>query len=165
MNTRRSFVQYALFGIAAVATPVAGFAATALHPGFLFHPLGPDAELGLGWRLQRVYPPAEGAVTVTLAHADGRQVRVDVCLRSGAPRGPASTELLDFIVMDGGDGTAVMDESLGRALRRLAAIAAENEASDPARIRELAPHAERLWAHPEAMAAASQRLVPGAPAA
>ncbi len=165
MNTRRLFVQYALFGIAAVATPAAGLAATVLHPGFLFHPLGPDADLGLGWRLQRVYPPVQGAITLTIAHAAGRHVRVDVCLRNGAPRGPASTELLDFIVMDGGDGTAEMDESLGRALRRLAAVAAENEASDPARIHELAPHAERVWAHPEALAAASRRLVPGAPAA
>ena len=165
MNTRRSFVQYAFFGIAATATPGAALAGAALHPGFLFHPLGPDAELGLGWRLQRVYPPTEGAITVTMAHTAGRQVRVDVCLRNGAPRGPASTELLDFIVMDGGDGGAEMDESLGRALRRLAAVAAENESSDYGRIRELSPHVDRVWAHPDAMAVASQRLVPGAPPA
>ncbi len=164
MNTRRSFVQFALFGIAAAA-PAAAIAAEALHPGFLFHPLGPNAELGLGWRLERVYPPSHGAITLTLGHESARQVRVDVCLRSGAPRGPASTELLDFIVMDGGDGGAAMEESLGRALRRLAAIAAENETADPARIRELSPHADRVWSHPEAMAAASTRLVPGAPAA
>lgn len=164
MNTRRSFVQFALFGIAAAA-PGAALAAEALHPGFLFHPLGPDAELGLGWRLQRVYPPAQGAVTLTMAHAAGRQVRVDVCLRNGAPRGPASTGLLDFIVMDGGDGTAEMEESLGRALRRLAAVAAENENADLARIRELSPHADRVWSHPDAMAAAAHRLAPGAPSA
>jgi len=163
MDTRRSFLHHVFFGIAVVATPGAALASSLLHPGFLFHPLGPDADLGLGWRLARVYPPVLGAVTLTLAHADGRQVRVDVCLRNGAPKGPAATELLDFIVMDGGDGAAEMNESVGRVVRRLAAVAAENESSDPARVHELAPHTHRVWAHPEAMAHAARRLVPGAP--
>ncbi len=165
-----------MFGVALVAAPGSAFAAGALHPAFLFHPLGPGADLGLGWRLERVFPPFEGAITLNLVNADGRLARVDVCLREGAAplvggstlvaaKGPAHTELLDFIVMDGGDGTAPMDESLGRVVRRLAAIAADNEGTEMDRLAQLAPHAQRVWSHPHSMAAASARLSPGVPAA
>ncbi len=161
MNSRRNFLRQALFGIAVVAVP--GSALAALPPAFLFHPLGPGADLGLGWSLQRIFPPHEGAITLNLLHTDGRVARVDVCLRNGAARGPASTPLLDFIVMDGGDGTAPMDESLGRVTRRLAAVAADNESMDLDRIVDLVPHTQRVWAHPDSMAAASLRMAPGAP--
>ena len=164
MDTRRDFLRNAFFGLALVAVPGAALAGE-LHPGFLFHPLGPGADLGLGWRLDRVFPPFEGAVTLNLAHTDGRVARVDVCLREGAPKGPASTELLDFIVMDGGDGAAPMDESLGRVLRRLAAVVADNEGADADRVAALTSHAQRVWAHPGSLAAASVRLAPGAPTA
>lgn len=160
---RRAFLRQALFGLAAVSLP--GVAVAALPPAFLFHPLGPDADLGLGWRLARVFPPHEGAITLNLSHHDGRSARVDVCLRDGAARGPAHTALLDFLVMDGGDGRSTTDESLGRVVRRLARIAADNEAADLDRIAALVPHTQRLWAHPDSMAAASVRLSPGAPAA
>ena len=163
MDNRRDFLRNALFGVALTAVPGVAFAGNILHPGFLFHPLGPGADLGLGWTLGGVYPPHEGAITLTLSHRDGRSVRVDVCLRDGAAKGPASTEMLDFIVMDGGDGSAPMDESLGRVVMRLAAIAQENERTDADKIRELLPHVERVWAHPESMSAASKKLTPGAP--
>lgn len=154
MDNRREFLQRALFGAAVAAVPGAALA-TELHPGFLFHPLGPGADLGLGWKLAAVYPPHEGAITLNLDHESGRTARVDVCLRAGTARGPASTALLDFIVMDGGDGASPMDEALGRVVRRLAVVAAGNEAADLDRLRELAPHAERVWAHPDSMARAS----------
>ncbi len=154
MDNRRQFLQRALFGAAVVAVPGTALAAQ-VHPGFLFHPMGPGADLGLGWILSAVFPPHEGAITLNLVHASGRTARVDVCLLAGAPKGPAHTALLDFIVMDGGDGDAPMDESIGRVVRRLAAVAAGNEAADLDRLRELAPHAERVWAHPDAMARAS----------
>lgn len=160
---RRAFLRQALFGLAVASVP--GVAAAALPPAFLFHPLGPDAALGLGWRLARVYPPHEGAITLTLAHTDGRTARVDVCLRAGAARGPAHTALLDFVIMDGADGAGSTDESLGRVVRRLAHIAADNESADLGRIASLVPHTQRLWAHPDSMAAASARLAPGAPVA
>ncbi len=159
MENRRQFLQRALFGAAVAAVP--GMAvASELHPGFLFHPLGPGADLGLGWSLTAIYPPHEGAITLNVAHESGRTARIDACLRAGEPRGPASTALLDFIVMDGGDGTAPMDESLGRVARRLAAVAADNEGASLDRIAQLAPHAERVWAHPESMAKASTNLRP-----
>ena len=176
MDNRRDFLARAFFGAAIAALPGVAFAGELLpsgaalqggsgfHPGFLFHPLGPGADLGLGWQLVGVYPPQEGGITLTISNIDGRTVRVDVCLRDGMAKGPASTEMLDFIVMDGGDGSAPMDESLGRVLRRLAAVAQENERADEGRIRALVPHVQRVWAHPESMAAASKKLAPGAPA-
>jgi hypothetical protein len=164
---RRDFLAHAFFGAAlgavALGSPARALASTLLHPAFLFHPLGPGADLGLGWSLLAVYPPHEGAITLTLAHASGERVRVDVCLKEGAGKGPATTELLDFIVMDGGDGTAPMQESLGRALRRLAAVAAENEGQSEDSLSVLSTHAARVWSHPDSLAAASTRLLPGAP--
>lgn len=165
MDNRRDFLTSAIFGVALTVLPGVAFAGELLHPGFLFHPLGPGADLGLGWKLEGVYPPTEGAITLTLSHHDGRRVRVDVCLRDGQARGPASTELLDFIVMDGGNGSAPMDESLGRVVRRLAAIAQENESADAQKVRALLPHVERVWAHPDSMAVASKQLTPGGPTA
>ena len=162
MDSRREFLRSALFGVALVALPGSALAGV-LHPAFLFHPLGPGADLGLGWRLSRVFPPFEGAITLNLVHESGREARVDVCLREGAAKGPASTPLLDFIVMDGGDDTAPMNEDLGRVVRRLAAIAEANEGAELDRIKELAPHAERVWSHPDSMSAASKRLTPGHP--
>ncbi len=164
MNSRRDFLRNAFFGLAVLAVPGAALAGV-VHPGFLLHPLGPDAELGLGWRLAKVFPPFEGAITLNLVNEDGRQARVDLCLRDGAPKGPASTEQIDFIVMDGADGTSPMDESLGRVLRRLAATVRENEGADDGRIAKLSSHAVRAWAHPESLAAAATRLSPGAPQA
>lgn len=162
MDNRRDFIRRALFGIALSAVPGAAFAGDLLHPGFLFHPMGPGADLGLGWSLVGVYPPHEGAITLNVAHQSGRNARIDVCLRDGAAKGPAFTEYLDFIVMDGGDGTAPMDESLGRVVRRLAAVAESNERAGLDEIRALSPHAQRVWSHPESMAAASTKLSPGA---
>lgn len=165
MDSRRDFLRFAVFGAALAAAPRSALAAGALHPAFLFHPLGPGADLGLGWRLERVFPPFEGAITLNLHHTDGSVARVDVCLREGAARGPAHTNLLDFIVMDGGDGTSPMNESLGRVVRRLASIAGENESLDVDQLAKLAPHAERVWNHATSMSAASIRLSPGSPAA
>lgn len=169
MEDRRAFLRLAAFGIAA-ASALPGVASaksptpagpSALDgPWWLIAPLRPGAELGLGWRVARLFPATEGAVTLNLVHADGRAARIDLSLRDGAAKGPAATHYVDFIVMDGGDGDAPMDESLGRALRRLAAIVAENEERDLDALAALQPHDERAWRHAEAMAAASTRLAP-----
>jgi hypothetical protein len=63
--------------------------------------------------------------------------------------------------MDGGNGAAPMDESLGRAVRRLAALVAENEDSNTDALAALEPHADRVWRHADALAQAATRLVPG----
>jgi hypothetical protein len=173
MESRRAFLRMSVFGIAA-ASVAGGVAVSAGSSGAPVAPIGsaPDwrfapvragDEIGLGWSLVRIFPAVQGAVTLTLAHADGRAARVDVCLREGAPRGPASTENLDFIVMDGGDGAGRTDESLGRVVRRLAAMAARNEEQDVASLAALEPHADRVWRHADALAVAARQLEPGTP--
>lgn len=186
MTRRRDFLRLAIFGAAGAGVlPAAAHARAVEAAGavpdaasapaeaglpaqasWLLAPLQLGSPLGLGWRLVRAFPPIEGAITLNLAHDDGRLVRVDLCLRDGAPRGPASTQLVDFIVMDGGDGTAPMDESVGRALRRLAAIVADNEARDFAVVGTVAgefeSHAARRNRHPASLDRAAKRLVPGA---
>jgi len=170
MEDRRAFLRFAVFGLAAAALPV-GAAAADLPPAsaplpspegpwWLLHPLRPGSDLGLGWRIARAFPAVDGAVTLNLAHESGRAARVDLSLKDGAPKGPASTHYVDFIVMDGADGGAPMDESLGRALRRLAAIVAENEERDLGALAALEPHSERVWRHAAALSVAAQRLSP-----
>lgn len=167
MKDRREFLRLAAFGAVGLGLPLAqAHAGELVGPGegpwWLFAPLRAGGEVGLGWTLARVYPAVEGAITVNLVHVDGRAARVDLSLLDGAPRGPAATELVDFIVMDGGDGAAPMDESLGRAVRRLAAIVGENEAGDLSTLAHLDPHGERVRSHPASMAVAARRLTPGA---
>ena len=173
MNDRRDFLRLAAFGAVAVGVPRlahAGTPTTAADlseaddgggPWWLVAPLGPGGPIGLGWSIVRLWPAVEGAITVNLVHEDGRAARVDLSLREGAPRGPAATGLIDFIVMDGGNGESPMDESLGRALTRLAAIVGDNESSDLAALAALDPHGLRVAAHPDSMRVASARLTPG----
>lgn len=183
MEDRRAFLRLAAFGLASTAvgsaaavagsaaTPLtpsgspAGFAAFSSTPGeapwWLLQPLQAGSALGLGWHVARLYPAVQGAVTLNLLHEDGRAARVDLSLRHGAPRGPASSAYVDFIVMDGGDGESPMDESLGRAVVRLAAIVADNEERDLDALAVLEPHDERVWRHADALAQAATRMVPG----
>lgn len=166
MENRRDFLRrtFAVAGVAAL--PGVALAASPASPGdapwWLVAPVTAGGEVGLGWHLARLFPPQEGAVTLNLLHVDGRVARVDLCLHDGRPRGPAHTEFIDFIVMDGGDGRAELDESLGRAVRRLAAFVVENEARDLGTLSRLQDHAERVALYPQVMAVASRRLAPGA---
>ena len=179
MEDRRDFLRLAVFGLATTAVSGAAQAATPSSPTtsapagvasdvssdapwWLVHPLRAGSELGLGWRVARLFPAVQGAVTLNLLHDDGRAARIDLSLREGAAKGPAASHYVDFIVMDGGNGSAPMDESLGRAVRRLAAIVAENEGAHLDRLAWLDPHAERVASHPASMALASSRLTPGA---
>jgi hypothetical protein len=170
VTDRRAFLRLAAFGAVAAGLPGVAAAAEGVSPvagpgggpWWLFSPLRPGGEVGLGWALARVFPAVEGAITVNLLHVDGRTARVDLSLRDGTAKGPASTDLVDFIVMDGGDGAAPMDESLGRAVRRLAALVGDNEGLDLDTLARLDPHADRVRAFPDAMGLAARRLSPGA---
>lgn len=178
MANRRDFLRLTAAGAAALplaaqaaglpgavagpeAEPAAGAAAAAGAAGgapadaaWLFAPLGPGSDLGNNWLLGRVSPLRDGAVTVTLVHRAGGARRVDLCALEGAPKGPAASTLCDFLVMDGGQGDTPADEDFARALRRLAATAAENEAAHPDAVAALAglqPLAERATRHREAL--------------
>ncbi len=171
MKDRRDFLRLAAFGTLAAGVPQVARAAVpgsvapdaGEGPWWLVAPLQPGGMIGLGWTLARIWPAVEGAITVNLLHVDGRAARVDLSLRDGAPRGPAATDLIDFIVMDGGDGAAPMDESLGRALIRLAAIVGDNEGAHLQTLTGLDAHPTRVAEHPDSMAAAASRLAPGRP--
>jgi hypothetical protein len=178
MENRRAFLRMSAFGLASagIVLPSVARAATLTDaasqpattpvrdgaPLWLVHPLAPGDEIGLGWRLARMFPAVDGAVTLNLAHTDGRAARVDLCLLDGAPKGPAHTACIDFIVMDGGDGSSPMDESLGRAVMRLAAIVADNEGRGVSELAALEAHADRVWRHADALSVASRKLSPGA---
>lgn len=156
MEDRRAFLRAAVFGLAGVtligparaetsAPPASGGA-----PWWLLAPLRAGDEIGLGWVIRALAPAQSGAVTLHLERGD-QTVRVDLSLRDGAAKGPAASEFVDFIVMDGADGDAPMDESLGRALRRLAAIVATNEGRGIEELAALLPHTDRVWRHPDAL--------------
>lgn len=188
MENRRDFLRLSAVGIAALAaTPTGAPAATpagaatgapseeaspeapsppATTPDWLFAPLSAGSAIGFGWMFARAFAPVNGGITVNLVHHDGRAARVDLCQLEGRGKGPACSALCDFIVMDGGDGRAPMDEELGRALTRLAAVVAENEATHPDAVQALVAleaHADRVWRHPDAMSVASRQLTPATP--
>lgn len=161
MESRRAFLSVAAFGlVGASLVPQMAHAASeparGAAPLWLLAPLRLGDTIGLGWSLQTVAPPQAGAVTLKLRHESGKVARVDLSLREGAPKGPASTPYIDFIVMDGGQGDAPMDESLGRTLRRLAALVGENEAQLPELLSSLDSHQDRLWRYTAIMEAAAK---------
>lgn len=107
----------------------------------LFAPYGLGDELGMGWSLADLRAPDRGAMLLLLSGPEGAQARVHICANPGCAAGLASTDALDFILMNGGAGDGASDEALGRVVRRLATIASANAASVPA---GLLPHEERI---------------------
>jgi len=156
METRRSVLQrLMMLGVlpaaaarsASGAKPVAETAASPATeppaPWELLAPLRAGDALGLGWTLENLSPVRDGATVLVLRQGD-RQARVHVCRRDGTPRGVAFTERLDLLVMNGGRGDTVTEESLGRVLLGLAPVLARNEAKLPGLLGGLQSHARRL---------------------
>ena len=110
-------------------------------PLALLAPWALGAEVGLGWTLSDLRAPERGAMLLVLSR-EGQSARVHVCANPGCPAGIASTDRLDFILMNGGSGDGASDEELGRVLRRIAAIAATNEATCD--LSGLLPHEQRI---------------------
>ncbi len=93
-------------------------------PLAVFAPLNAGDEVAFGWALREVRAPEKGAMLVVMAKGR-KEVRVHVCANPGCAVGPASTEALDFIIMNDGSGEEPTDEELGLALVALAGIAAK----------------------------------------
>lgn len=163
---RREFLKVAVFGALSASLSARALALAqdraALPAGGLLDPLQPGQEIGLGWRLLQIHPPEGGAIRLLLGRGSGAELEggrssereslatVDLVLRDGAPRGPAWTDHLDLMVMDGtpdeAGGQRAMPESLGRVLRRIAAVVQQNETALGAAIVEigaLSTYAER----------------------
>lgn len=117
----------------------------AAGPHELLAPHSPGADLGMGWTFLDLRAPDRGAMLLSLKHvSDGAVARVHLCRNSGCPAGIASTERLDFILMNGGRGDDASDEELGRVLLRVAGIVQGNEAEIA--LEGLQTHEERIEA-------------------
>jgi hypothetical protein len=105
------------------------------------HVVGSD--LGRGWTLLDLRAPDRGAMLLSLKRAaDGAMARVHLCRNAGCPAGIASTDKLDFILMNGGGGDEASDEELGLVLLKLATVVAANEAEVD--LKGLQTHEERI---------------------
>lgn len=146
---RRSFLR----GVVATSTAISlsggasaatSAAATTTEVWPLFDPLGPDSEVGLGWRLESLSDLRRGALVLALRHDGGRRAELHLCRRGHEPRGIAHTAELDLVLMNDGDGTVHTDESLGRVIKTLARLIAKNVRHTPS---GLLAHGQRINAH------------------
>ncbi len=147
MDTRREFLVVAVAGAAVlvVAPGVDAAPLSAPDPWPLLDPVGPGTSLGLGWTAQSLDPLEQGARRLTLAHDEGGRAEVLVCRRADTPRGVASSQELDFVVVTHGHGPQRTDENLARGLTVLAAAVALRERSTlAAELPSLLTHEERL---------------------
>ena len=145
MDSRRSVLKK-LIAATTATTAVPGAAAAAVQstaqaaggaalasgpaPWWLLSPIAQGASLKFGWSVQGLSKVERGAAVLSLVHASGRTADVHLCAHSGAPRGVASTGLVDLVLMDGGSGSFRTDEKLGRVILGLAERIRRNE-KDP----------------------------------
>jgi 2Fe-2S type ferredoxin len=113
-------------------------------PWAVLSPFGEGAVLGLGWALESLSPVRGGAATMVLSHERHGSARVTIRRNNGAPLGVAHTDQLDFMLMNGGSGSAQTEESVGRVLIALARAlrGTHNGGVDDALLTTLLPHRE-----------------------
>jgi len=160
MSTRRDVLKFGAAAAAAASvtmssSPSAALAATDAAllappdaaPWTLLTPYRSGDAIG-EWTLTGLTGVAAGAVIVQLARSD-RTARVHVCAHQGAPRGLASSDRFDLLLMNQGDGRTPTDESLARALALLAVTIEANTdgaVADHPELGALLTHPERLRA-------------------
>jgi hypothetical protein len=96
----------------------------------LIAPLAAGSALG-SWRIERVVPLQDGALSVILVGREGPSFQLDVCALDPAPdamRGPARTERFEVFVANGGDGATGTHEDHGLCAMALAEVVRANEA-------------------------------------
>jgi hypothetical protein len=155
---RRDLLKSLAVGAAAGSLPAAMLSQPALAaqaaatpprgPWWLLSPYVPGQHVAFGWHLGLLEASERGAVILNLHQDNGDDARVHICYHDGDPRGIGHSELLDLVLMDGGDGSADTEESLGRVVRHLGNVIARNELRPDAE-RELArlmTHGERVEA-------------------
>lgn len=111
-------------------------------PWDLLAPFGEGDEIGLGWVLESLSPVRGGAVTVVLRHPEYGIARVNVRRNGGAPLGVAHTDRLDFMLMNGGGGTAQTEASIATALTGLADTLRARGTPNDKLLEALQPHSE-----------------------
>src|SRR5215470_11538951 len=115
-------------------------------PWPLLAPLTAGAKVGLGWVLESLSPVRGGAATLVLRHPQYSIARVSIRRNEGAPLGIAHTDHLDFMLMNGGGGTAPTEGSIERVLIALAAFLQKRShaAAHDELLATLRPHTEGL---------------------
>jgi hypothetical protein len=143
MQRRRFLGGLAIGGAALIASPTLAPAAEdgSLAPSLwpLFAPLKRGAAVGLGFVLIDLSPPTQGTAVLTLARGD-EHARVHLSARVGRPRGVASSAHVDFVLMNDGDGAQPTGEDVGRVLKSLARLVAQNDSEALVAAAGLLPH-------------------------
>ena len=131
--------------LSAPATALASTVDLGGGPWWLLAPMKPGDQVGFDWRLQSLKAYDRGAWVLTVGRGD-QSARIHICYHQGSPRGVAHTDLLDLVLMDGGQGDKPTTESLGRVLRQLAVVIRENELDEAAvaDLSDLLTHGERV---------------------
>ena len=93
----------------------------------LLNPLKLGSSVGKGWSIRKLTAVRSGSSVLTLSHGVHGEARIHICARSGAGNGLSQTLLLDFVLMDGGDGNLRTNEGLARVVKGIANRVAKNE--------------------------------------
>jgi 2Fe-2S type ferredoxin len=128
-------------------------------PWALLAPLTEGMAVGLDWVLESLGPIRSGAATIVFRHPRHGIARVALRRNQGAPLGVAATDHLDFLLLNGGSGTAQTEESICRVLAAVAATLRQGPPPDPAVLEALEPHSERSAAPGSAATAPAGRRV------
>ena len=96
-------------------------------PWSLMHPVQNGMCVGKGWSVTDLSPVKDGAAVLTLSHSTHGRARVHICARKGKGAGLTHSHLLDFVLMDGGDGDKRTQENLGRIIVGIAQRVSKNE--------------------------------------
>jgi len=156
MRNRRELLTHLGLGAAGCALvfqPSAGHAAITRFeegnqaPWWLIEPLAPGEHLGAGWRVLSLTPVRQGAAVMTIRHPYEGTLPIHICTHDGAPRGYASSELFDLIVMDKGHGHGVVSPELGAVFNHIADQIRSNELREgpSARLEDI----QTMMTHPE----------------
>jgi hypothetical protein len=119
-------------------------AAQGTPPWELLQPLSAGSAVTPQWHVAELSGVLAGSCVLTLGNARGRTQRVHLCANDGRPQGLVHTELVDLVVMNGGQGELPTEEGFAQAVAAVAHVIAANEARAGAVVSTLMPHAERL---------------------
>ena len=100
---------------------------TADAPWSLLDPLKVGSSVGKGWSMNALSTVRGGSAVMTLSHGVHGDARVHICALRGQGQGLSQTRLLDFVLMDGGDGNLRTNEGLARVVKGIANRVAKNE--------------------------------------
>ena len=100
-------------------------------PWHLLTPFAEGDSLALGWVLESLSSIRAGAATMVLRHPDLGLARVAIHRNGGTPIGIAHTDHLDFMLMNGGSGSAQTERSIEVILSALAEALRKNANGGP----------------------------------